>query len=140
MALAAAGEQQFTHMVRQMGKMMDQLQKGYFNFCPAETWTPPVNLYENDTGYIVCVDLSGVEKEKIDLVVADGQLKLRGQRAVPVSPEGGGEARAMGLRVHLMEIDYGPFCREVGLPNDVDHEKIVASYVSGMLWIELPKK
>ena len=55
MALAAAGEQQFTHMVRQMGKMMDQLQKGYFNFCPAETWTPPVNLYENDTGYIVCV-------------------------------------------------------------------------------------
>src|SRR6267378_1606686 len=83
MPLSVAGEQQFGNMVRQMGKMMDQLQKGYFNYCPAETWTPAVNLYENEIGYIVCVDLSGVEKEKIDLVVADGQLKLRGQRAVP---------------------------------------------------------
>jgi HSP20 family protein len=139
MSLAVAGEPQFTNMARQMGKMMDQLQKGYFNFCPAETWTPAVNLYENDIGYVVCVDLSGVDKDKIDLVVAEGQLKLRGQRVVPVTPEGG-EARAKSLRVHLMEIDYGPFCREVALPADVDEEKIRANYVNGMLWVELPRK
>jgi len=139
MPLSVAGEQQFTNMVRHMGKMMDQVQKGYFNFCPAETWTPAVNLYENDIGYIVCVDLSGVDKEKIELVVLEGQLKLRGQRAVPVTPDGG-EARAKGLRVHLMEIDYGPFCREVGLPADVDQEKIRATYLNGMLWVELPRK
>ena len=138
MPLAAAGEQQFSNMVRQMGKMMDQMQKGYFNFYPAETWTPAVNLYENDIGYVVCVDLSGVDKEKIDLIVSDGQLKLRGQRAVP-TPDGG-EGRVKGLRVHLMEIDYGPFCREVGLPADVDQEKIRATYLNGMLWIELPRK
>ena len=139
MSLVVMSEPPFGNMVRQMGKMMDQMQKGYFNFCPAETWTPAVNLYENDIGYLVCVDLSGVDKEKIDLVVSDGQLKLRGQRAVPVTPEGG-DARAMGLRVHLMEIDYGPFCREVDLPNDVAQDKISATYVNGMLWIELPRK
>ena len=139
MSLAVAGEQQFSNVVRQMGKMMDQLQKGYFNFCPAETWTPAVNLYENDIGYLVCVDLSGVDKEKIDLVVADGQLRLRGQRAVPTTPDGG-EGRAKGLRVHLMEIDYGPFCREVGLPADVDQERIRATYLNGMLWVELPRR
>jgi HSP20 family protein len=139
MPLAAAGEQQFSNVVRQMGKMMDQMQKGYFNFFPAETWTPAVNLYENDIGYIVCVDLSGVDKEKIDLVVAEGQLKLRGQRAVPTTPEGG-EGRAKGMRVHLMEIDYGPFCREVALPADVDQEKIRATYLNGMLFVELPRK
>jgi HSP20 family protein len=138
MSDVATGEQQFGNMVRQMGRMMDQLQKGYFSFCPAETWTPPVNLYENDIGYIVVVDLAGVDKEKIDLAVVDGQLRLRGQRAVPVTPDGS-DARAMGLRVHLMEIDYGPFCREVGLPNDVAQDKIRATYLNGMLWIELPK-
>jgi HSP20 family protein len=138
MSLAAGEQQQFGNVVRQMGKMMDQLQKGYFNFYPAETWTPAVNLYENDIGYIVCVDLSGVDKEKIDLVVADGQLKLRGQRTVP-TPDGS-EGRVKGMRVHLMEIDYGPFCREVALPADVDHENIRATYVNGMLWIELPRK
>src|SRR5437899_2217323 len=139
MPLSVAGEQQFGNMVRQMGKMMDQLQKGYFNYCPAETWTPAVNLYENDIGYIVCVDLSGVEKEKIGLVVADGQLKLRGQRAVPVSPDGG-EAKEKGLRVHLLEIDYGQFYREVRLLNGVDEESIRATEVRGMLRLGLRNK
>src|SRR5947209_20182127 len=114
MPLSVAGEQQFGNMVRQMGKMMDQLQKGYFNYCPAETWTPAVNLYENDIGYIVCVDLPGGEKEKIDLLVADGQLKLRAQRAVPVSPDGG-EAKEKRVRVHMLEIDDRPCSREVWL-------------------------
>ena len=138
MSSAGTGEQQFGNMVRQMGKMMDQLQKGYFSFCPAETWTPPVNLYENDIGYLVVVDLAGVDKEKIDLAVIDGTLRLRGQRTVPVTPDGS-DARAMGLRVHLMEIDYGPFCKEVGLPHDVAHDKIRANYLNGMLWIDIPK-
>ena len=141
------GEQQFGNMVRQMGKMMDQFQKGFFSFCPAETWTPTVNLYENDTAYVVVVDLAGVDKQKIDLVVHENQLKLRGQRAAPVpgtpgpgvSPENDAQHSAQRLRVHVMEIDYGPFCREVALPNDVDQTRIAASYQNGMLWIELPK-
>jgi len=133
----AAGES-FGQMVRQMNKFVDQLQKGFFSFCPAEVWTPPVNVYENDAAYLVCVDLSGVEKEKIELLVADGQLRLRGHRAVPALPE---EHRVEGkrLRVHLMEIDHGPFCREVDLPNDVAHDRISATYKNGMLWVELPK-
>src|SRR5215204_2221045 len=61
-----SGEQHFGNMVWNMGKMMDQFQKGFFNFCPSETWTPQVNVYENDVSYIVVVDLAGVDKEKID--------------------------------------------------------------------------
>src|SRR5688572_10551355 len=139
MSLATAGEQQFGHMVRQMSKMMEQLHKGFYSFCPAETWTPNVNLYENDIGYLLCVDLAGVDKEKIELVVADGHLRLRGQRIVPVTPDGS-EERPRNLRVHLMEIDYGPFCREVELPADVNRDKISANYLNGMLWIELPRR
>jgi HSP20 family protein len=120
---------------------VDQLQKGFFNFCPAETWTPTVNVYENEAAYLVCVDLSGVDKDKIDLSVSDNQLRLRGQRAVPSLPTAmAGEPRARRLRVHLMEIDHGPFCREVDLPHDVDRDKIVASYDNGMLWVQVPKK
>jgi HSP20 family protein len=139
--LQTTGEPPFISMSRQMSKMMDQMQKGFFSFCPSETWTPAVNLYENDTVYLVCVDLSGVDKEKIDLTVAEGQLKLRGERKVPVQPAGTeGEARAMRIKVHLMEIDHGPFCREVELPEDAQSEHIAASYRDGMLWIEVPKK
>jgi HSP20 family protein len=141
MPITTATDQPFNQMARQMNKLLDQMNKGYYSFAPSETWTPSVNLYENDTVYLVCVDLAGVDKEKIDVVVADQRLKLRGQRAVPTRPDGGiADPRAGRLRVHLMEIDHGAFSREVELPRDVARERIIAVYRDGMLWIELPKK
>lgn len=141
MAAETSGEQHFGSMIRQMGKMMDQFHKGFFNFCPSETWTPTVNVYENDAAYLVVVDLAGVDKEKIDVIVHDNQLRLRGQRVAPlpggVDPE---TAQAQRLKVLAMEIDHGPFCREVGLPADVDQSRIAATYQNGMLWVELPKR
>jgi HSP20 family protein len=126
---------------------MDQLQKGYYNFYPSETWTPNVNLYETAIGYLVCVDLAGVDKEKIDVEVADGRLRLRGRREVPAcadATEGGSEPGRDGeqparVRVHLMEIDHGSFAREVELPQGVDRNRISAQYRNGMLWVEIPK-
>lgn len=142
-AVEVTGEPAFGKMMRQMSKVVDQLQSGFFSFCPRETWTPQVNLYEMDHTYVVCVDLAGVDKEKIDLVVAEGQLRLRGQRVVPTPPREGEENADPAntrLRVHLMEIDHGPFSREVDLPEDVDRDRINASYRNGILWVELPKR
>jgi len=151
MPMETASEPNFATVQRQMQRLMEQMQKGFFNFCPSETWTPNVNLYENDVSYVVCVDLAGVDKEKIELVVADQKLTLRGARLVPTMPEmdgqhggggggGGGEHHHPKLRVHVMEIDHGPFCREVELPADVDRDRIEAAHRNGLLWIELPKK
>jgi HSP20 family protein len=141
MKIETASDLPFKNLGRQMSKVMDQLQKGYFSFCPGETWTPDVNLYESEAAYLVCVDLAGVDKDKIDLEVVDMQLRLRGARTVPAySDEGGPDLHARRLKVHLMEIDHGPFTRSVDLPLDVEQNNIVASYRNGMLWIELPKK
>ena len=178
MSLSLA-EHPFSNLARQAGKIMDQMQKGLYVYS-ADTWTPNVNLYETATTYLVCVDLAGVQKEKIDVEVADQRLKLRGARAVPTyEPEepqlessdkdsarggargagrhegdGGGqghgahppaaagehvEPHAHRMRVHLMEIDHGPFTREVELPPDADKAGITATYRNGMLWIEIPK-
>jgi len=141
MPLEIAAEPNFGNMMHNVSKRMDQLQKGFFSFCPNETWTPSVNLYENDRSYILCIDLAGVDKDKIDLVVSDNQLRLRGKRPAPLPPrQAGRKSPPSRLRVHLMEIDHGTFCRVVELPQDVNHDKVHASYQSGMLWIELPKK
>ena len=139
--VTVTGDPPFGNMARQMNKMLDQMHKGYFGFAPSETWTPNVNLYENDESYMVCVDLAGVEKDKIDVVVQDGRLRLRGTRPVPQCPYGQDEhGNAKRVRVHVMEIDHGAFSREVELPLDVDKDRITAVYREGMLWIELPKK
>jgi len=134
----------FGQIARQMNKIMEQAQKGYFAFSPNETWTPNVNMYESDDGYHVCVDLAGVDKEKIDLVVHDHRLSLKGARHVPSCEEIEGDPESAAgprrVRVHVMEIDHGSFCREVELPHDVQQDQIVAKYDNGVLWIHLPKK
>lgn len=131
----------FGNIARQMGKLVDPYQKGYYNFMPSESWAPNVNLYETDCAYLVCVDLAGVDKEKIELTVADQRLKIKGARPVPTSPDAEeSELQGKRVKVHLMEIDHGNFCREVELPNDVAHEQIVATHRNGLLWIDLPKK
>jgi HSP20 family protein len=87
------------------------------------------------------VDLSGVDKDKIDLEVSNGRLSLRGNRSVPSYDEPDAATPDKGkLRVHMMEIDHGAFFREVELPDQVAQQKISAQYRNGMLWIELPKK
>jgi len=113
----------------------------YYNFYPGQTWSPNVNLYETDENYYVCVDLAGVDKPKIEIEVVDQCMTLRGQRIVPTCDEiGGHDLASKRCRIHLMEIDHGAFTRAVDLPNDVEKEKINATYDNGMLWIELPKK
>lgn len=141
--VSLASQPPFRGLTNEMSKMMDQLQRGYYGFSPGETWRPPVNLYESDQAYLVCVDLAGVDKEKIEIELVEHQLTIRGTREVPsfdppeeVAQSGG----ARKLRVHLMEIDHGSFARQVEVPVNVSKERIQATYRSGMLWIELPKK
>ena len=140
MSMTATSDPPFSNLGRRANKVTEQmLQKGYFNFCPSETWTPSVNLYENDHAYLVCVDLSGVNKDKIDVEVQDNQLTLRGTREVPMRDEPHTQGESGRIRVHLMEIDHGAFCRQVELPEDVLRDQITAQYLNGMLWVESPK-
>ena len=141
MSMTATSDPPFSNLGRRANKMTEQMmQKGYFNFCPSETWTPAVNLYEHDDAYLVCVDLAGVDKEKIDVEVRDNQLTLRGTRHVPMLEDHRTQGEAgRRPRVHLMEIDHGGFCRQVELPVDVLRDQISAQYVNGMLWVEIPK-
>ena len=155
-------EPPFGHLARQANKLMDQMQKGFYTYS-SDTWTPNVNLYETATSYMVCVDLAGVDKEKIELEVADQRLRLRGARAVPDceecadkpadaaghapapraaahgTHEGEPDVQPRRVRIHLMEIDHGPFSREVELPPDANKESITATYRNGMLWVEIPR-
>jgi len=121
-------------------KFLELHAKGFYGFYSRESWTPNVNLYETDWAYMVCVDLAGVEKEKIDLDIGEGQLTIRGNRPVPSCSDVGTETSNTRVRVHLMEIDHGAFARAVELPEDVQRDKINAVHKNGMLWIELPKK
>ena len=148
MATEVAPDQPFQHVSRNVNKIVEQMQKGYYHFRPNDTWAPNVNLYETDETYLVCVDLAGVDKDTITPEVLDNRLTIRGTRNVPTYDDAPDPAAAAGgnagerakLRVHVMEIDHGAFFREVEIPDAVDHDRIAAHHRNGLLWIELPKK
>ncbi|WP_428936976.1 Hsp20/alpha crystallin family protein [Fontivita pretiosa] len=146
----ATDPQSFGILMRQMTVMIEQMHKGYFKFAPGDTWVPSVNLYETETAYVLCVDLAGVDKDKIDVTIDHNVLRLRGHRPMPgeyndpaaasAQPEAELDPQRRWVRLHLMEIDHGQFSREVQLPVDISQDKITATYRNGLLWIHLPKK
>jgi HSP20 family protein len=79
--------------------------------------------------FVVLVELPGVDPASIELVVADGMLQVAGERVRP---------RAGGQVYQQMELDYGPFRRQIQLGDDVDVSKALATYERGMLKIVAP--
>jgi len=97
-------------------------------------WRPAINVFRCDRAFCICVDLAGVAKEEIALTVEPGLLVVRGTRTSPEPKPDHGQT----VRVLAMEIDSGPFERELRLPPEVDIEQVTAEQEDGLLWIRLP--
>jgi HSP20 family protein len=109
------------------------LSQQYIRFQPSGLWKPDINIYETDAALIICVDIAGMKPQAIRVEVEGRLLVLCGERPRPVPEQCG------GMGVHLMEIDTGPFRREIEIPEAVDRRKIAAKYCDGLLWVTLPK-
>jgi HSP20 family protein len=112
-----------------------ELARSRFQFAP-HTWEPAINAYRCETCIRICVDLAGVERSQIDLTVEPQRVLIRGSRELPEPSRDEGRA----LRLLAMEIDYGPFEREVILPAEVEIKQAHAEQRNGLLWISLPIK
>src|SRR5690349_12457407 len=92
-----------------------ELARSQFQFAP-HTWEPAINAYRCETCVRICVDLAGVERSQIDLIVEPTRVLIRGERELPEPTRDEGRP----LRLLAMEIDYGPFEREIQLPDEVE--------------------
>lgn len=120
-----------------LGDLIVQFTKVNFSHSPApDAWAPPINAYRCERGFAICMELAGVSKESIDIEVQNRQVRVRGRREVP-EPRGEGEEPKQIL---AMEIDAGPFSREITLPSDIETEAVRAEHASGFLWIYLPHR
>jgi len=103
---------------------------------PTDTWSPAVNVYQLPGRLMVCVDLAGVKREQLEVRVERGRLFIHGVREAPEPTEHDrGPMRILG-----MEIDYGPFSRDIAIPDAVELDKVQSNYAHGLLWITLPLK
>ena len=96
------------------------------------TWTPAVDIYEEDGGLVLKAEVPDVSREDIEVTVENNTLTLRGERklADEIKQE----------NFHRIERAYGKFVRQFSLPPTVDSSKIVADYKDGLLTVKLPMR
>ena len=95
--------------------------------------TPPaVDVAETEKTYEITAELPGLDEKNIDVKVADGILTIKGEKQE--------EKEEKKKDYHLSERSYGMFQRSFRVPENVDPEKIEASFRKGVLAVTLPKK
>ena len=94
-------------------------------------WSPVLDASEDKEKYTVAVELPGLKKEDLNVVVHDGVLTISGERKSEKETKEG--------TVHRSERFYGKFSRSVSLPQAVKADQVKASYKDGVLTVEVPK-
>ena len=99
----------------------------------APGWTPPVDLYETATEFVLTAELPGLSRDQIEIHVEEFRIVVRGARsAVP-----GGDISCE--QFHRVERGHGPFSREFTLPEAIEVENVAADLKDGVLTIVIPK-
>src|SRR6185437_1795433 len=44
-------------------------------------WTPASDIYETDSGYMIAIDLPGIDREALEIDIDDNRLVVKGTRA-----------------------------------------------------------
>jgi HSP20 family protein len=91
-------------------------------------WTPASDIYETESGYLIAIDLPGIDRNALEIDMDDNRLVVKGTRAIVESKQ------------HRSERPRGKFLRTYSVPGSVEHAKIAAEYKDGVLQISLPKR
>jgi HSP20 family protein len=92
---------------------------------------PLTNLTEDRENYYVRAELPGVKGDELDIQVTGSNLAISGERKIPAEEE--------GARYHRREREAGTFSRMIGLPGEVDTNKVEARLENGILTIVVSK-
>jgi len=91
---------------------------------------PLTNLTEDKNNYYVRAELPGVKGDELDIQVTGNNLAISGERKIAAEEE---------ARYHRREREAGTFSRMIGLPGEVDTDKIGANLENGILTIAVSK-
>jgi len=92
---------------------------------------PLINLTEGKDNYYVRAELPGVKGDELDIQVTANNLAISGGRKIAAEEE--------GARYHRREREAGTFSRMIGLPGEVDTDKVDAKLENGILTVVISK-
>jgi len=97
---------------------------------PLPAFAPAVDLMENDSEYLVIVDLPGVERNELEVAFANQMLTVSGMRSV----------YGNGVAIRRAERPCGRFVRQIVVPVGARIEDATARLQpNGVLEVRVPK-
>ena len=98
------------------------------------TLVPSMDVVETDTDILIAAEMPGLQRDDVEISLADNVLKIRGQKR----PERE-EASDKDKKYQVSERSYGVFYRVLELPTKVDPSSVQATMSKGVLKITIPK-
>jgi HSP20 family protein len=86
--------------------------------------TPATDVTDTASAYQISTELPGMEDKNVSVSLANGQLTIKGEKREDY---------------YVQERHFGSYERSFRLPEDVDVEKISATFKNGVLTVTLPK-
>ena len=96
-----------------------------------EHFEPKVSIAENNKNFSVIAELPGVKKEDINVNLEENSLTISGEKKL--------REEKKEDNYHLIESTFGSFSRTFYLPNNVEKDKIEATFENGVLELIIPK-
>ena len=124
---------EFDRMSKEMDRLWDFFLEGGLRRRTEEAgeWLPSLNVAETKNELVVKAEVPGMDFKDIDISLSDGVLTIKGEKKQ--------EKEEKEADYHLVERSYGVFTRSIPLPQEVESDKISASYKDGVLKVMLPK-
>ncbi|MGD8703552.1 MAG: Hsp20/alpha crystallin family protein [Desulfosarcina sp.] len=121
--------------LERMSRQMDRLSQGLMGrsglgWRPAKVF-PAINLTEDADNYYVRAELPGIKADTLDIQAVGKNLSISGERTIASEGE--------SVRYHRREREAGKFSRVIGLPGDIDTDKVDAKLAHGMLTVTISK-
>jgi HSP20 family protein len=118
----------FFALHREMNRMFDDFMRDFDMPGRIDTNWPSVEVSETDDAVKVIAEVPGLDKGDVEVTLHEGVLTLRGEKKIE---------RNGTLYSERWE---GAFERDIQVGDDVDPDKVKASFKNGMLTVEMSKK
>lgn len=121
--------EEWSQVRRQMDRMFEDAWAPYQR--PQAGVFPLINLTEDKNSYYVRAELPGVQAKDLDIQATANNLAISGERKIT--------SEDRGVRYHRREREAGKFSRMIGLPGEINPDKVEAKLENGILTVVVSK-
>jgi HSP20 family protein len=116
--------------------MMDFFERFSHDLSPAtfgeQKFMPKIDVQDTGSGYEIRAEIPGMNEKDLNVYLSDDRLVIEGEKKNEWSKNEKG--------FYQSEISYGSFYRSIPLRDEVESEKVEATYKDGLLSVSLKKR